>query len=236
VSLAVFALIAATVAIASFVQGSTGVGFALIVAPVLALLEPQLLPICVLVLMIPLNVYVAWRERAALDRSGATWITAGRFLGTFGGLWVLTALTSGALNVLVGAATLLAAIITLVAPRFSPGRRAFVAAGVITGVTETATGIGGPPLALVYQHQPAPVLRSTIAVCFLVGQLMSIAVLAVAGRVAAAQLGAAIMLLPALVVGAALSRLVHDRIDGRPLRLFVLLFAIVSAFVLLMRR
>jgi len=236
VSLAVFALIAATVAIASFVQGSTGVGFALIVAPVLALLEPQLLPICVLVLMIPLNVYVAWRERAALDRSGATWITAGRFLGTFGGLWVLTALTSGALNVLVGAATLLAAIITLVAPRFSPGRRAFVAAGVITGVTETATGIGGPPLALVYQHQPAPVLRSTIAVCFLVGQLMSIAVLAVAGRVAAAQLGAAIMLLPALVVGAALSRLVQDRIDGRPLRLFVLLFAIVSAFVLLMRR
>ena len=235
-SLAVFALIAATVAIASFVQGSTGVGFALIVAPVLALLEPQLLPICVLVLMIPLNVYVAWRERAALDRSGATWITAGRFLGTFGGLWVLTALTSGALNVLVGAATLLAAIITLVAPRFSPGRRAFVAAGVITGVTETATGIGGPPLALVYQHQPAPVLRSTIAVCFLVGQLMSIAVLAVAGRVAAAQLGAAIMLLPALVVGAALSRLVQDRIDGRPLRLFVLLFAIVSAFVLLMRR
>jgi len=227
---------AATVAIASFVQGSTGVGFALIVAPVLALLEPQLLPICVLVLMIPLNVYVAWRERAALDRSGATWITAGRFLGTFGGLWVLTALTSGALNVLVGAATLLAAIITLVAPRFSPGRRAFVAAGVITGVTETATGIGGPPLALVYQHQPAPVLRSTIAVCFLVGQLMSIAVLAVAGRVAAAQLGAAIMLLPALVVGAALSRLVQDRIDGRPLRLFVLLFAIVSAFVLLMRR
>ena len=69
---------------AAFVQGSTGVGFALIVAPVIGLLKPELLPVCVLVLMLPLNLYVVWRERAAVDRVGASWITGGRIVGSAG--------------------------------------------------------------------------------------------------------------------------------------------------------
>lgn len=234
-SLAAFAVIASAVMVAAFVQGTTGVGFALIVAPILAFLAPDLLPVSLLVLMIPLNVYVAWRERAALDRSGAGWITAGRFLGTFGGLWVLTALTSSQLNILIGGATILAAVATVIAPSFTPRRSAFLAAGVITGVTETATGIGGPPLALVYQHQPAAKLRSTIAFCFLVGELVSLALLATAGRVSTSQFGAALILMPALVVGAVVSRVIHDRVGGRRLRMLVLIFAIVSGAVLLVR-
>ena len=234
-SIPVLAAIAAGVIVAGFVQGTTGVGFALIVAPIMALLAPDLVPASLLMLMIPLNVYVAWRERAALDRPGATWITAGRFLGTFGGLWLLTTLTSSTLSILIGAVTILAAIVTLVAPSFTPDRRALVAAGVITGITETATGIGGPPLALVYQHQGAARLRSTLAFCFLVGQLMSLALLATAGRVSASHFAAAAMLVPALVVGAALSRITHNRVGGRALRVFVLLFAIASGAVLLAR-
>ena len=68
----VMGLISLTVLFASFVQGATGVGFALIVAPVIGILRPELLPVCVLVLMLPLNFYVAWRERAAIDRIGAS--------------------------------------------------------------------------------------------------------------------------------------------------------------------
>jgi uncharacterized protein len=233
VDLLIFTPIAAAVIVAAFIQGATGVGFALIVAPVLAVLAPDLVPVCLLVLMIPLNVYVAWRERTALDRAGAGWITVGRFLGTFGGVWLLAALTANQLSILIGAATILAAVATLCAPAFTPGNRAYVAAGVITGVTETATGVGGPPLALVYQHHGAATLRSTLAFCFLVGQLMSLVLLAVAGRVNASQLGAAVALLPMVIVGAAMSRLVHARVGGRKLRAFVLVFAIVSGALVL---
>jgi uncharacterized protein len=234
-SLAVFALIATGVMVAGFVQGTTGVGFALIVAPILALLAPDLVPVSLLMLMIPLNVYVAWRERQALDRSGATWITVGRFVGTFGGLWLLTLLASSLLNMLIGAVTIITALATLIAPSFTPDRRALVAAGVVTGVTETATGIGGPPLALIYQHQGAAKLRSTLAFCFLVGQLMSLALLATAGRVSASHFATALMLVPALAIGAVASRLIHGSVGGRLLRSFVLLFAIVSGTVLLTR-
>ncbi|QRF58506.1 sulfite exporter TauE/SafE family protein [Variovorax paradoxus] len=228
-------LMSLAVLVAAFVQGATGVGFALIAAPVIGLVRPELLPVCVLVLMLPLNLYVAWRERGAIDGTGARWITGGRVAGTAGGLWVLAALSAGQLSLFVGASTVVAALVTLLMPAFSPGRGAFVGAGLVTGITETATGIGGPPLALVYQHQPAPTMRSTIALCFLLGELVSLAVLLATGRVGLPQLQAAALLLPALVVGAVLSRLVHRRVNGRLLRIFVQLFAIVSGLVLLVK-
>jgi uncharacterized membrane protein YfcA len=230
-----FLVISSVVLIAAFVQGSTGVGFALISAPVIGIVRPDLLPVCVLILMLPLNFYVAWRERRAVDRHGASWITAGRVFGTAGGLWVLAALSAPSLAVFVGAATIAAAVATLVMPAFSPNRHAFVAAGLVTGVTETATGIGGPPLALVYQHQSAPVMRSTVALCFLVGELFSLVILLFTGRVGPTQFGAAIELLPALAIGALLSRFVHHRINDRFLRTFVLVFAVVSGAVLLIK-
>ena len=234
-SVGTLAGLALTVVLAAFVQGSAGVGFALITAPVAALLFPAFLPAGLLVLMLPLNAYVAWREGRAVDRSGATWITAGRFAGTLGGVWLLTVVTPARLNTVVGAAILLAALATMLAPSFDPGRKAFLSAGIVTGITETATGVGGPPLALVCQHHPGPTLRSTIAVCFLVGELISLAFLALVDRVGAEQLRAAALLVPALGLGSILSRRVHHRLDGSVLRAIVLGFAIASAIVLLVR-
>ncbi len=221
-------LIALAVAAGGLLQGSTGVGFALVVSPVLALLAPALVPACVLILMLPLNVYVAGREWRSLDRRGTAWITSGRCVGGVIGLGVLALLPGNALRLFVGAATILTAVGSLFGGTFTPGRVAFVASGLVTGVTETATGIGGPPMALVYQHHPGPVLRATLAVCFLLGELVSLALLALTGRLSLAQIAAALWLLPALAAGALVSRWLHGRVDGRPMRLALLGFAMVS--------
>lgn len=228
------AILAVTVGIAAFVQGSSGLGFALIVAPVAGLLDPGLVPVFVLASMIPLNLYVAWRERVSLDLRGAGWITGARLAATPGGLALLWVIPDRRLGLFVGAATVLAAVVSLAAPAFTPGRRAYVGAGVVTGLTETATGVGGPPLALVYQHRPPAELRSTVAVCFLVGEVASLALLFATGQGSSAQLGWAVVLLPALAVGAWLSRLVHHRLDARKMRVFVLAFALVSGAVLML--
>jgi uncharacterized membrane protein YfcA len=233
VSTGLLVVTALLVVLAAFVQGATGFGFALIVAPVIGLIEPRLLPVLLLVLMIPLNVYVAWRERDAVDLPGAGWITAGRVAGTAVGLWVLVAVPASGLSLLIGGSTVLAALASLLAPSFAPGRRALVAVGAVTGVTETATGIGGPPLALAYQHRPAPVLRSTVAICFVVGELLSLGLLAATNKVDVHQIRTALLLLPALAVGAVLSRAVHHRVDGPLMRTLVLGFAVVSGILLL---
>jgi len=228
-------LLSVAVAASAFVQGAVGIGFALIIAPTLALLDPSTLPVTLLILMLPLNFIVAWRERAAIDRSGATWITGGRFLGTFLGMAVLVALSVRQLEIAVGLFTVLAAVVALAAPPFDPTRPSAIGVGLFTGVTETATGIGGPPLALLYQHAPGPVLRSTVATCFLVGELISLVILALGGRVHAPQLTAALWLMPAVFFGTAASRLAHRHINGPALRIAVLVFSMVSGAALVLK-
>ncbi|MDQ6753767.1 MAG: sulfite exporter TauE/SafE family protein [Actinomycetota bacterium] len=228
-----FILTAVTVAVASLVQGSTGMGFALIVAPVVGIYAPSLLPVMLLILMLPLNAYVVWRERHALDLHGAGWTTAGRIAGTMVGFWVLVAVPSSGVSILIGVSTIVAALASLLVPAFTASRTALITVGAVTGVTETATGIGGPPLVLAYQHRPAPVLRSTVAFCFLVGEVLSLVLLAVTGSVTADQVRFAVFLLPALAVGALISAAIHHRLHGRRMRIFILSFALVSGMAVL---
>jgi len=227
-------VISAGIIAAAFVQGTAGVGFALVVAPIMAALEPALLPVCLLILMLPLNVYFVLRERHAIDVSGAKWITVGRLPGAFVGVWIVAKFATY-MNIVVGASTLLAALLSLLAPAFRPNRNAYVAAGVVTGITETATGIGGPPLALIYQHQAAPTVRATIALCFLIGELISLGLLALAGHAVGPQLAEALKFIPALIAGAFLSKFVHRKISTRSLRMCVLVFAAMSGVLLLLR-
>ncbi|MCX5084169.1 sulfite exporter TauE/SafE family protein [Streptomyces sp. NBC_00401] len=231
----ILAVLAVTVAVAAFVQGSSGLGFALIVAPVAGILDPGLVPVFVLASMIPLNLYVAWRERSSLDLRGAGWITGARLAATPAGLAVLWLIPERGLGLFVGGATVLAAVASLTVPAFTPGRAAYVGAGAVTGLTETATGVGGPPLALVYQHRPPAELRSTVAACFLIGEVASLVLLFATGKAEVTELGEAVALLPAIAAGAWLSRLVHHRLDARRMRLFVLVFALVSGLVLILR-
>lgn len=168
-----FSIVAITVLISAFVQGSTGMGFAMVAAPVVSIIDPSLIPVMLLVLMIPLNFYIAARERSEIHWYGVKWISVGRFAGTFFGLWILVIVNLHQLALLIGWSTLVAAVIALLAPKFTPNKPVLAIVGLITGVTETSTGVGGPPYALAYQHSPGPELRSTVAVCFLVGEVIS---------------------------------------------------------------
>lgn len=234
-SIAVFVLLGVTVFVAAFAQGSAGMGFAMIAAPVVSLVDPTLIPVMLLVLMIPLNAYVGWRERGDLDWRGVKWISLGRFLGTFIGLWILVVVSVYQLSLLIGISTVVAAVVALLAPAFDPNRPGLAAVGLITGITETSTGVGGPPLALAYQHKSGPTLRSTVAACFLVGEVISLVVLGIGGQIDGGTLLVAASLLPFLVLGSFVSKFTHHRLDGPVLRYLVLSFAIVSGIVVILR-
>lgn len=228
-------IIAVAVASGALIQGTTGMGFALIVAPVMGLLAPESLPISLLILMLPLNAAIAWRERSAIDFKGSAWITLGRFAGTFGGVWILFWLPLSQLNLLIGLSTIAACLATWMAPSFVPGRRALISTGVITGITETATGVGGPPLALVYQHSPVATLRGSVALCFLVGEVISLVVLALGGHLQAKQISPVLTLGFPLALGVLASHWARHLINESRLRRFVLIFAFISGSLLLLQ-
>lgn len=221
------------VAVAALVQGTVGIGFALIVAPIFALVDPTSLPVTLLILMLPLNAHVAWRERSDIDWYGTGWITLGRFAGTFAGLALLLALSVRQMEIAVGFFTILAALIALFAPPFAPRRDSAAGVGLFTGISETATGIGGPPLALLYQHAAGPRLRATVAACFLIGEIFSLVMLGFSGRVRPDHIIAAAMLVPAVILGTFLSRHAHARVPAARLRSAVLAFSILGGIALI---
>lgn len=228
-------LLSLVVVVSAFIQGAVSVGFALIIAPVFSLVNPGLVPVVLLIIMIPLNFLVMYRERDALDKRGTAWITVGRTVGGFLGVLILAWISARSLNILIGVSTVLAAAASLAAPGFTPGTKSLLGAGFVTGITETATGIGGPPLALAYQHHPPAVVRSTIAACFLIGEIISLVMLAVGGRLTVAHLADSLYFLPAVLIGVWLSRRVHHRIGGKGLRAGVMIFAIAAGVFLTIR-
>ncbi|WP_167133543.1 sulfite exporter TauE/SafE family protein [Paramicrobacterium chengjingii] len=227
------ALLAISVCVGAFLQGTVGVGFAMLVAPIAALVEPSLVPVAILIWMLPLNALVAWRERRHIDLRGAGWITVARVLATPLGIWLLLLIPENHLGYLIGGTTILAALVSFAAPSFTPRPAAFLAAGAVTALSETATGVGGPPLALVYQHRPAAELRATVALCFLIGEVISLIALALGGQFGGSGTNLALWLLPAVIVGVWTSSVTHKRVGGAALRYGILLFALASGIAVI---
>ncbi|MCZ7525254.1 MAG: sulfite exporter TauE/SafE family protein [Acidimicrobiia bacterium] len=217
------------------VQGSVGFGLNLVAVPVVALVAPDALPTALILLALPMTVLMARRERHALDRRGFVWITMGRLPGTVLGAWIVAVVSGDALLGLVGAVVVVAVVMSMTSPPVAVTRPTALIAGLASGVMGTATAIGGPPLALLYQHRDGPTLRSTLASAFLVGIAMSLTALALAGEVDRDQVGLALALAPAMLAGLWASRLTTRWLDARWLRPAVLGFAAVTGVVAILR-
>lgn len=218
----------AAVAVGAVVQGSIGFGYALVAVPALALLYPGAVPVATLVLALPMTLLMTAHEWRSIDGRGFFVITGGRVFGTAAGAALIAAAPVRLLSGLVGLLIVAAALMSLLRPDFEIRNGTRLAGGVASGIMSTVASLGGPPLALIYQDRSGPELRSTLAVSFFVGIVMSLAALALAGKVEGAQLVLALQLLPGLLLGLWASRFVVKRVDERWVRPAVLTFAAVA--------
>jgi uncharacterized membrane protein YfcA len=108
-------------------------------------------------------------------------------------------------------------------------------AGFIGGVTGTATSIGGPPVALVYQHRPGPQIRANMAAYFVLGGVVSLVGLRLGGELSRHDLQVSVLLTPALLLGHALAGPLRRRLDAGHTRAAVLVVCAASAAALLVR-
>ena len=128
----------------------------------------------------------------------------------------------------VGVAILTGVTLSIVHPPIAVTRATAFGAGTAAGITGTAAAVDGPPLALLYQHSHGEQLRATLAMCFVIGTLMSAVALGLAGQITTDQLEFTLVLLPALLVGRGLSAFLARGLDARRLRPLVLGFAAVA--------
>lgn len=219
----------------AFVQGTVGFGVNILAAPVLALVEPDALPAALILAALPLAAGMLVREHGAIDREGLRWLLVGRLPGTALGVAVVATLPPDGLAAVIGALVLVAVVMSAFAPPVAVTRTSALVVGALSGAMGTASSIGGPPAALLYQHHPGAVLRSTTAALFVFGTVLSVAALAVAGEVTADDVVLALVLTPAIAGGLTLSHLFAGRIDAGWLRPAVLVVASVAGLATLLR-
>jgi len=215
------------------VQAVSGLGFALVAVPVLAVVVPERLPQLVLLLVFPLIAAALVTEHAAVNRPAAWWMSVGKLLGTAPGAWLVIALPVRGLQLLFAAITGAAAVAILRADRpVEAGVGGQLLAGTVSGVTGTAAGIGGPPLAFVLAGRDGPEVRSTLSAVFAAGNVFSLGGLALAGRLGTADVVLALQLWLPLGLGFLIGARLRGRVDAARLRVVLAVVVATGAAAL----
>lgn len=219
----------------SAVQASVGIGLGMISSPVLALADPDFIPAVLVISVIPLTGSMAWSERGHIERHDLVLTLGARIPGIAIGAAVAALSSDDVLGVIVAVSVLAAVAVSLTSRRFVPTGPTLVGASLASGFMGTATGVGGPPMALAYQHRDPPTMRGTISAYFAIGAVMSLVGLAAAGELGRRQLELAALVVPAVVVGVIAARAVRDRLQPDAVRAAVLVVCATSAIALLVR-
>jgi uncharacterized membrane protein YfcA len=223
---------AAILAAGAAIQGSVGFGLGVFGAPLLTLLDPRLVPGPILLDALLLTVLVAVREWKHVRLADLVWAVPGRLVGTIVAVVLMKAIPAERFQVALGLLILAAVALSAWGPRLPLNPRTLTAAGVAAGVMSTFTSIGGPPIALLYQHEEGPRVRGTLAAFFTLGVIFSMGGLHVAGRFGWPEVRLAAVLLPGVVAGFLLSRWSARWLDRGHTRALVLLTsAVASALV-----
>jgi uncharacterized membrane protein YfcA len=223
------------VALGGLLQGLIGFGLALIAVPLIALLDPTLLPVPVLMVATAHASMSLAREFGHVDWRGVGWAMLGRLPGTVVGIWIVDALDPGGFGLVVGGSVLGCVLLSVTAWRPQPRPGSLVTAGFASGSFGTATSVGGPMVALLYQNQAGPQVRATLAAFFVLGSGVSVLGLVAAGHVTAHQLWTGLALIPFLVAGFLLSGPLRRKVDAGGIRTPMLVVAGASAVVLIVR-
>lgn len=201
-SLALATLIVAT---GAALQTSVGFGLALFAAPLLNLIDPKLVPGPLIVAMLILLVASAVREREAMDLRGVGWVLAGRLPGALLGALALRAFAPGTLSLTIGVLVLLAVALSLYHGGLPRSRPMLLGAGLVSGVMGTTAAIGGPAVAVLYQHEPGPLVRSTLAGYFIAGAAMSLMALFAVDRLGRDEILLGVAMIPGILLGIAVA-------------------------------
>lgn len=232
-SLIDFLLAATAVALGALIQGTIGFGLGLFAAPFLILIDPRLVPGPILVSSAFLTVLLARREWHSVQRNDLGWAVAGRVIGTVVAMGAISVLSNERLELLFGLIVLGAVGLTASGLKIHPAPRTLGLVGIVSGFMGTLTSIGGPPIALLYQHETGPRIRATLSTFFIIGVGLSLAGLVGVGRFGMTELKLGGYLIPGILVGYGVSRFTKGIIDQGFIRPAVLVVSAMAGLAVI---
>lgn len=218
------------------VQRLAGQGFGMIAAPILALAAPDWLPGTVLLVGLCVGAGAFLADRTAVEGRDLPPGFAGRALGA-GIAAAVAARVVGTplLPLLTGVIVLIAVALSLAGLRLPIRRLTLFGAGTAAGIMGTLTGIGAPPMAILYSGVKTRRSVATQNVFFAFGMAVSIGALWLAGLIGWRHVAFAATLAPAVPLTLFAVRRVASRLAGVSIRPYALGLATLAATLLILR-
>ncbi len=218
----------------AIVQSTIGFGMVVLALPAVLIAAPDLVPgplsVATMLLVIP----VALAERHAARRDDLWRLIPGRFLGALVGLGLLAVARGDTLVVVAALIVLIAVAATVWAPPVPRNDGTLAGAAVVSGTFAMAVSIGGPPLALLYQHAKGPEIRATVSFVFAAGIPITLIGLILGGHLDRAGFATGASIWPAVFAGYGVASRIRHRVDDR-IRPLVLTVSAGGALVALGR-
>jgi uncharacterized protein len=198
----------------------------------LALIDTGLVPGPMLFAFIGLCVGMAWTGRDAIPWPILRVALGGLVLGTAVGAGILMMLPASSLGKVFAVVILAAIVLSLSGLRVRADRLSCLLGGIVSGVMGTMSGIHGPPIGLVLQHEEPQRMRAMMGTLFALGYCFSVAALWIVGLFGWTGVGLGVAMIPGTLAGFAVAPWLARAIDRRRLRIAILTISAVSAVLL----
>jgi uncharacterized membrane protein YfcA len=227
-----FAFIFGIVLFTAFVQSVVGFGFALLAVPLLIQII-ELQPAVVLASLIGTsnNIFQFKDLRKDQDTAQVKRFLFASFIGAPAGLAVFIYANQDALKIILGCGILFGVLLLARGRDLSEAHIGLDwAMGIVSGVLLTSTSTNGPPLVFALQARRSPpnIFRATLNMIFLISGLYGILLFALFGEISKHDLLLATAVLPAMVAGVLIGRVVRQRVDPLRFRMAVLVLLCVG--------
>ncbi|GGB46163.1 sulfite exporter TauE/SafE family protein [Shewanella inventionis] len=213
-------------------QSLIGFGLAVVASPLLYIVNPQLVPVPIIVMGFAISAMTLFRERGHLQFNGLQYALLGRIPGGFIGAGLLLFAPQAILGLIIAAIVYIAVMLSVYKITAPINRISLFIAGIFSGIFGNIAAIGGPPMAILLAGQDANQFRAALSAFFVFSSLIAFAILAVVGLVEIKHLWLSLLLLPSVIGGYLVSGLLINHIDKNKTRIATLVLCSISATVL----
>jgi len=230
-----FSLACFAITLGAVLQASTGLGAGLVIVPLLALIDPGLIPGPAVFASLGLSGVMAYQGRKHINFVNMDTLMIGIMLGSVLSAWLLSTIKMESLEVFFGVFIITAVAVSLTRLRIRASSQSAFVVGALSAFMGLSAGVGAPVLALFYQHEDGQRMRATLAFIYLVATVIMLATLNRFAKFGAPEILLGMQLVPGFILGYWLAGRVAALLDRGYSRAAVLLLSIVSALVLIGR-
>jgi len=224
---------------ASFLQGLTGFGFAILAAPLcLLFFEQQEVVIVLSAVSLLLNLYLVLKIKASPDFQILRQLLLAGIMGLPVGVAVLLMFNPEFLKISTSLLVLTFALLSLF-PKLSFKKNDWITVnvGFLSGLLQSGIGLNGPILALTlnsYDLEPIKI-RKTLAILFLALSSFSIPLFILSNIVNQKVISLSLLALPFICLGAWLGNIAFDNSKQHHFKLMTMALSVIAALYSIMR-